>query len=64
MRATLGSTGIDDRYAENWRESGWAGIPRRGIYHYFITGVSAAAQLANILAVMGATLGRAGHSGL
>lgn len=57
IRATLGSTGVDERYAENWRESGWAGVPRRGVYHYVIAGVSAAAQVHNILAATGGDFG-------
>lgn len=57
VRATLGSTGVDDRFAANWQSSGAAGISRRGVYHYVITGVPAAAQLANILATTGGDFG-------
>jgi lysozyme len=48
IRATLGTTGVDDAYARNWREAGWAGL-RRGIYHYVITGLPATLQAGNII---------------
>lgn len=51
IRASLGSTGKDDRYETNWRESGEARIPRRGGYHYFITQISGQAQFDNIMRV-------------
>jgi lysozyme len=48
IRATLGTTGVDDAYARNWREAGWAGI-RRAVYHYVITGLPATLQAGNII---------------
>lgn len=57
IRATMGATGRDDRYAENWRESGWAGVPRRTIYHYQVTEASGASQLENILRTTGEDFG-------
>lgn len=59
IRATLGAAGRDDRYAANWRESGWAGIPRRGAYHYQVTEASGPSQLENILRVTGGDFGNA-----
>lgn len=51
MRCTLGSVGVDDRYVTNWNGARSAGITKRGVYHYFITGAPALAQADNILRV-------------
>lgn len=57
VRATMGATGVDTRYAANWRESGWAGIARRGAYHYVTTGVPWGWQRENILRTTGGDFG-------
>jgi lysozyme len=49
IRATLGSSGIDDRYPSNWAAAKAAGIPRLGVYHYVIPGVDPARQAEHIL---------------
>lgn len=51
IRSTLGSVGVDDHYARNRLGVISAGIPRRGVYHYVITGTTAKAQYDNILRV-------------
>jgi len=53
----MGSTGYDDRYAENWQGAADSGIPRVGAYHYVITNVAATSQLQNILRVTGGDFG-------
>lgn len=51
IRATLGSTGVDDRYKINWRESSFYGIPERGAYHYFVTEAPPLGQVDNLIRV-------------
>lgn len=48
MRGTMGATGVDDRFAEYWRESGWAGVKTRGIYHLPIVNIPWRDQFENI----------------
>ncbi len=57
IRATLGATGKDERFAANWAGARAAGIAERGVYHYVITGVPAAAQWANLKGVTGGDWG-------
>lgn len=57
IRCTMAATGVDDAYARNWREAGWAGIARRGVYHYVVTGIPAASQVENILRTTGGDFG-------
>lgn len=59
IRCTLGSTGVDDRFKVNWLESGQAGIPKRGQYHYIITNTTAKGQFENIKRVTGEDFGNA-----
>jgi len=49
MRATMGEIGVDDRFAEYWRESLWASIARRGFYHLPIAELGWRGQRENIL---------------
>lgn len=57
IRCAMGATGVDDRYAENWREAKWAGIPRRRTYFYVVTDIPWREQLANVHRVTGGDYG-------
>lgn len=50
IKATEGTHFRDPRFAENWRRSREAGIPR-GAYHFFSMCMSGAKQAANFIAV-------------
>lgn len=54
IRSSSGK-GIDSRFKRNW--AGSLHIPRRGAYHYIVTGVSALDQEATILAATGGDFG-------
>lgn len=49
MRGTMGGTGFDERFAEYWRESSWAGVKTRGVYHLPIVNIPWRDQRENIL---------------
>lgn len=49
VKATEGGDYVDDRFAQNWRQSGAAGM-RRGAYHYFRQCRSGEAQARNFVA--------------
>lgn len=51
IRATMGAVGVDDRYAENWREAGWAGIKAKSFYHLATSGTPWRGQRDNIARV-------------
>ena len=56
IRATMGTTGIDLRFARNWAGAKLAGIARFA-YHYFINGLSGLAQFNNFRMVLGSDIG-------
>src|SRR3990172_8312556 len=51
-RASMGATGRDERFAENWQGAKGAGL-LRGAYHYFISDVDPDAQAKNFMAIVG-----------
>lgn len=51
LRATDGAAGRDRRFAENWRESGAAGV-RRGAWHRFALCTPAREQAGNFIATV------------
>lgn len=51
IKATEGGDYVDDRFAQNWREAGAAGLPR-GAYHYFRQCRPAAVQAKNFIAAV------------
>jgi hypothetical protein len=57
MRCTLGHTGVDDRFAQYWRESGWEHIPIRAVYLLPIVELDARGHLANLRRVTGGDYG-------
>lgn len=60
IRSTMGAVGVDDAYARNWRESGWAGIKRRGIYHLVTSRTPWRGQLDNLRRVTKGDYGSVG----
>ena len=57
IKATEGSSHVDESFAEKWAEVLAAGIPA-GAYHYFSYGSSGATQAENFIATIGDLSGR------